>query len=741
MWLYEIFILPADTSQSPPIVTPLHTDSSIRIRGSYSFGSDGVSVSLGGSLYGVSLSLNVEDAAGLSGQVKRIEELQEFNLRLSKGKFHGVGGILTDTLLVGTVKGEGFKLMYGLGSLEYLYRYSPLYRRKIELKKGYSGPYVFSEVPPIRSSLTVYLNGRRLKEEEFIIGEGGNTIHILADYEEGDVLVVEYQSSTIQPSHIFTSSYALGGVSLTLYGETPAAELDGGCIRTGRGDYVRKGDTLILKPGEGYLDCNFVPKSGGGYTFLGDRYVPTENGGYALVPPKIPPSIRAGDLTVRGDKGYSSVILGRVGDSIITSLRWNMEWGERTRIRSFGDLSLGRRLRTTTYNTAPWGGEGFGLIGLGLSHTWKEGRMEGRILSHLAHGPEYGYGFNATWKWFSGEYERFPLRIVYRMGLRIADLELFHRSFWDTTLTYRAIGLKRGSLMAILRRYGDGFLGYELKFKSSLLLLMHSRSPFGSSLLLEFRGNSFGQQLRALLKSSQSLLKQVRFVYVGKGWGDYERDDAGNFYPYPYGSYRREVVYYPQGAPNYDAQISLVGTAFRGNVRAKFKNKLEQYSILSSFFGDKIVKYSINLSLFEDISSSYPSKTSHLLGRIERGVILEVEGRDEAIPTDTLNFVSLFVGYKRGNLESGLEFLRGKGYALAPLVRIAGSLSLKGGYRWYFEPAGSELKYRPPGPFLGVSLNTAPTWGDVIANLSLLSGYDRLRGWYYNLSVRISGSL
>ncbi len=739
MWLYDLFVLPADTSPDT-IVSPVRVEDTVpvRVSGDYSFGSDGVSVSVEVLGEGWRSRLKVVDVAGVSGEVKRVEELQEMSLKVERGRYGLRGGILTEDLMTGRVRGEGVEA-YGKGaSLLYLRRYAPAIRREVVLTGNYPGPYTFSDRPVVRRSVRVYMNGRPLKEGDYRLAPEGNALYLFVPFNDGDLLTVEYQPASLSPSHVLTARVGTERVGLSLYHERPAVRVLNGCVLTGNGDYVLRGDTFLLVPGKGNLSCTFVPSEGGEYSFTGSEYIRTGSGGYRLVPPDTSPRTTLGAITLSGGSGRVRLVGGRVGDTTAYGAVWEARTGSRLYLSTSGDLFRGPRPTVGRYNRSLWEGNKYGEARVGMGYDGGGVSLFGQVVSGVGERTEVGYRGEGRYRMLFGEYSLFPVQRRGKVGVRIREFEAHYHFHWDTATAYRGVGLESNGVGANVRRYGDGFLGYSLSLKVRRVSLHYSLTPLGRSLMGSAGARWRGISVRGNVRSSQEFYRQERFVYVGKGWGDYERDSAGRFVPYPYGSYRKEVIYFPKGEPDYDLSLYVSGGKFGVGLSAKVGRRVERYDLNAHSVGEA---YSVRGRVSEDRVSTYLSSERSAEARIGRRWYLSVEAVDRVFGSDSVLYASSEVGYSRGWVEGGMEVMRGRAYALSPVVRTRGWLTLEGGYRVFFGEAGPEVRYKSPGPFLRVTLRAGRDVEGVRIEGSLTGGYDLLRTWYYTFAFNVAGSL
>ncbi len=738
MWLYELFVLPPDTASGLPETLAVEDTGNVRVNGEYSFGTEGATVRINVYGEGWFSRVKVVDVAGVSGEVKRVEELQELNLTWEYGNYGITGGILTRDLLSGRVRGEGVEVYRGGSRMLYLRRYSPPQRRDIVLVKDFAGPYVFSEEPTIRKSLRVFLNGRQLKEGEYTLSPEGNAIYLRTEFGDGDLLTVEYQRASLSPSHVIEGTLKAGITSVRLYHERPALKVINGCTADEGGDYVVRGDTFLLVPGRGNLSCTFVPSENGRFTFAGDRYVPSENGDYVLVPPDTSPKSSFAEVSLLPRYGRVAFIGGKIGDTASYGGRWDLRFGSGLQFITSGDVFRGRRPDVSRYNGNLWGGRTYGEAALGLLYDGENLLLGGKLSLGIGDSLKRAYTFEGGYRWLFGRYERFPARVSGEAGVRSGEISLSYDFQGDTSGNYRGGNLTWRWFRGSLRRYGDGFWGYSLRIGGGQNDLFYSITPKGRSLMGRGRLELRGMRLTGAVSSSQSFLKQERFVYVGKGWGDYEKDSTGNFVPYPYGSYRKEVLYFPAEEPTYDFSLSASGGGHGLNLSGKWGKRIERYDLLLHSSGEV---YRVSLRLSGDLTSTYTYSERRTEGRAGRPVYVRAEVLSRRFGADSTFYVSSEVGYTRGWVDVGVEGLRGKSWALSPIVRTRGNLYGEAGYRMYFGEAGSEARYKPPGPFVSLNLNLTRNVGRVRLTGTLTGGYDVLRKGFYTFSFGVSGEI
>jgi len=622
----------------------------------------------------------------------------------------------------------------GESRLLYLRRYSPPERRDIVLVKDFAGPYVFSEEPTIRKSLRVFLNGRQLKEGEYTLSPEGNAVYLNTDFGDGDLLTVEYQRASLSPSHVLEGYLKAGITGLRLYHERPALKVMNGCTADEGGDYVVRGDTFFLVPGRGSLSCTFVPSENGGFVFLGDRYVPSENGDYALIPPDTSPTSSYAEFSLAPRYGSVSLIGGKRGDTASYGGRWNLRFGSELQFITSGDVFRGRRPDVSRYNGNLWSGGTYGQADVGVLYNGTGLSVGGRLSLGIGDSIERAYSLEGAYGWLFGRYERFPARVSGEAGIRNGDLSVSYDFHGDTSGNYRGGNLTWRWFKGGLRRYGDGFWGYSIRMGEGQNDLFYSITPKGRSLMGRGRLEVRGVRLTGTVSSSQSFLKQERFVYVGKGWGDYEKDSTGDFVPYPYGSYRKEVLYFPAEEPTYDFSLSASGGGHGLNLSGKWGERLERYDLLLHSSGEV---YRASLRLSGDLASTYPYSERMAEGRAGRPFYVKGEVLSRRFGADSTFYVSSEVGYTWGWMDAGVEGLRGRSWAVSPVLRTRGNLYGEAGYR----EAGGEARYKPPGPFVSLNLNLTRNVGKVKLTGTLTGGYDVLRKGFYTFSFGVSGEI
>jgi hypothetical protein len=222
---YSLFFLPPFLPESS--ITYFSDTLQNLWSGYYSFGTDGLNLKLNGNLGSWRSSLLIRDVGGLSGEVKRLEELQEFRALVSGERMGFFGGILTEDFMVGRFRGEGLGIFYGDDTLKFLRTISDVKRISFRLIKGYNGPYILPE-KILRGSVRVYLNGRLL-EGGYEIKDGAIYVR---EFEDGDILTVEYQEANGERISVFGGILRKGGFFVR--GFSKEAEKGGkikGCIR------------------------------------------------------------------------------------------------------------------------------------------------------------------------------------------------------------------------------------------------------------------------------------------------------------------------------------------------------------------------------------------------------------------------------------------------------------------------------------------------------------------------------
>ena len=642
--------------------------------GYYSFGTDGLNLKLNGNLGSWRSSLLIRDVGGLSGEVKRLEELQEFRALVSGERMGFFGGILTEDFMVGRFRGEGLGIFYGNDTLKFLRTISDVKRISFRLIKGYNGPYILPE-KILRGSVRVYLNGRVL--------EGGYEIKdgaiYLRDFEDGDILTVEYQEANGERISVFGGILRKGGFFLRGFSkEAERGEKFKGCFR-GKGDYKFSNDTFYIDVKNGDLICDFVRVENGDYIFLGDRFVFVGSGGNYTIRP-----LEGVENEGVGSLGYSS------GESSIEisantnknfGSNWNFKLGKSVYFFSFGNLGYNPYVPLSKVGVSSnkninlgFGAKLDGLFGeMGGGFTDGKSSSFGRIKLGKERGI-FGEFFNSkVWE-------------NYKFGGFISSLSLSGITSRDTFGRSYGFSVIFGSLSSNLKRYEDGFLSFALEFDGENIRFNYGKTKLGRSLSFEWVWMFF----RMSLNSSVSFKKEERFVYVGKGWGDYERDSSGNFYPKPFGSYKREILYFPTDTPTYDLNFSIAG-----NLNLSLRTDLN--SIKSLNLSTWYLRDSLGLSfqIFRDEEVEREIYERNFRGYIYKVWFLEGESFYKAFGREIF-YNSLSFGYK----FFGFEVLKGASWALSPFFRIKSPFSLSAYYRFYTQAPGPEGILKPPGPSL-----------------------------------------
>jgi len=277
-----------------------------------------------------------------------------------------------------------------------------------------------------------------------------------------------------------------------------------------------------------------------------------------------------------------------------------------------------------------------------------------------------------------GRYERFPARVSGEAGIRNGDLSVSYDFHGDTSGNYRGGNLTWRWFKGGLRRYGDGFWGYSIR--------------------------------------------------MGEGQNDL-------FYS---GSYRKEVLYFPAEEPTYDFSLSASGGGHGLNLSGKWGERLERYDLLLHSSGEV---YRASLRLSGDLASTYPYSERMAEGRAGRPFYVKGEVLSRRFGADSTFYVSSEVGYTWGWMDAGVEGLRGRSWAVSPVLRTRGNLYGEAGYRVYFGEAGGEARYKPPGPFVSLNLNLTRNVGKVKLTGTLTGGYDVLRKGFYTFSFGVSGEI
>ena len=739
--MYEIFVLPPDTFDGVDSLEVFLSGEEERIlKGSYRFGTFGSEADLEIRGDGWSGGLRLTDASGISGEIKRVEDLQDFKLFVRRGDLYAEGGIMTENTLMGRVKGEGVNLTYGGVRGGYLYRYAPNRRKSLVLTEGYVGPYRFSETPVLRRSLRVYVNGRPLDTREWKISEDGGAIYILSSFRDGDVLTVEFQGSEISPSHVVMGGVTLAAFTFEVYGETPAAEILNGCVRNDRGDYSIKGDTFLFVPGRGDYSCNFARKEGGDYVFVGDRYIPSEDGEYVLIPPDTSPRTFISSLNFADGGNRFSLKAGKTGEDRLYDALWDFKLGEGLFLRTHGQIHTETSPFVREYKGSRWM-ENRGVFSVGAG--FKSGDFFSEMDLYLSPGDSLQRGFEMRgfWRFVGGRYGRFPNNEEKEVYVKWGEHTVSYVEYGDTSISYRGVRWETPGFDGNLKRYADGFLGYSVNYLGEVLRIGYAKTPSGASLISNLVYTYRELTLRGDVRSAQRFYKQVRFVYVGKGWGDYERDSSGKFVPFPYGSYRKEVLYFPEDERSYDVELSVGYRRFRTSLSTQLSRGVERYNLFLTLSGGSPAHHSINLLLSEDRRSNLSEVRRNLRVYLERGVFLDVEYRFEMLSGLRVEYWSVFPGYTLGWIGGGVEMLRAASYALSPTALFRRTLSARVGYRFYTGDVGREVVYKPQGFFADFGLFLKREVAGVHLQGSLFGGYDARRNLYYNFSFSVGGEI
>ena len=708
---YGLFLLPPFSPESSKSYSQDFTPSAWS--GYYSFGTDGLNLKLQGNLSDWKTSLLIRDVGGLSGEVKRLEELQEFKVEIFRENLGFFGGILTEDFTKGRFRGEGAGIFYRDDTLKVLRTISDIKRVSFRLIRGYNGPYVLPE-KVLQGSMVVYLNGRVL--------EGGYEIKNGAiyvwDFEDGDILTVEYQEANGERISLYGGVVRERGFFVRGFSKiSTKGENFRGCLR-GKGDYRFSNDTFYIDVKNGDLVCDFVRVENGDYVFLGDRFVFVGSGGsYTIRPLGQTEDEKIGSL------GYSS------GENLLeifaNSRRnlgssWNLKFGKSLYFFSFGNYGYTPHVPMTKVGVN--GGNlnfGFGLDYEGFSGDLSLGSTGGILSSSgkVKIGNEKG---------FSGEFFNSKVWEIYKLGTFTPHFSIFGIASGDTFGRSYGFSAIYGVFSTDLKRYEDGFLSYSFEYAGENLKFHYGKAKLGKSLNLDL----IWRILRASLSSSVSFKKDERFVYVGKGWGDYERDTSGNFYPKPFGSYKREVLYFPTDTPTYDLNLSVVGylnLSLRTDLKA-----LKNINLSAWYYKDSV---GLSFEIFKDLEMDRES-----FGRILRGYIYKIwffEGESyRRVFGREIFYNSLSAGYR----FLGVEVLKGVSWAISPFFRIKTPISISVYYRFYVQEPGNEELLKPKGPSIQGTFSLSKNLDNLRINGYINSLYNRKDGFSWNFGLNLLGS-
>ncbi len=708
---YSLFLLPPFLPESSGAYK-YDTTSNV-LSGYYSFGTDGLNVKLQGNLGNWNSSIFVRDVGGVSGEVKRLEELQEFKAMMLRGNIGIFGGILTEDFTKGRFRGEGLVVFHGDDTLKFLLTMSDIKRVRFRLIKGYNGPYVLPE-KFLQGSVRVYLNGRILKEGYEI----RNGAIYLRKFEDGDILTVEYQDLSGERIALSEGVIRKNGMFVRGFSKVSwKGESFRGCIR-GKGDYRFSNDTFYIDVKGGDLVCNFVRVENGDYLFLGDKFVFVGSGGNYT----IKPLENAKDESVIScgySSGTGSVEIFANSEKALGS-SWEFKLGRSIYILTFGNYGYVPKVPLTKTT---------GLdknlnLGLGLN---LEGFF-GELIVGSSDGTRSASGkFKlGEERGLVGEFFNYEVWETYKFGGFISNFYLFGNLSKDTFGRSYGFSTTLGSFSSDLKRYEDGFLSYFIELDGENLRLNYGRNKLGRSINLEL----ILSILRLSLISSVSLKKDERFVYVGKGWGDYERDSLGNFYPKPFGSYKREILYSPTDTPVYDFNLSLlenVNLSLRTNVRS-----VKGINLSVWYYRDSM---GLSLEIFKDNEIEGSS-----FGRILRGYLynrwfLEGESFYRISGREIFYNLSSF-----GYAFFGLEILKGVSWAISPLFRVKTPFYISAYYRFYMKDPGNEALLKPPGPSLNGTLSISRVLENLRITLYINCEYSRNGGFSWNFGLNLFGS-
>ena len=694
-----------------------------RWNGYYSFGTEGFKLSLSGKMENWNVSMHLTDAAGITQQIKRVENLQDFRLVLSKGNYGGFVGILSEDFLMGRLRGEGGGIFSEDDTVKVIRTFSDVKRVDIKLVKGFRGPYILSSQQVIKNSLRVYLNGLRIYDGYFV-GDDGTTIYITRDFKDGDILTVEYQTASGNDIILGGGVVRYRDIFLRLEGVKSMAKIYKGCIYTSEGDYRFSNDTFYLDTKNGNLDCDFIPKENGEYKFLGDRYVFVGSGGDHTLSPY--EGVRDKYM---GEFGYSSrdVSFSFMGkkerDSALMGSRWNLKLGKSIYLISFGEYGYSHYtpMREGGFNVKDYNLNG----GFGVDHE----NLKGYLLSSFSSQDRGSSGKLQVWNEpsFVLSFRRFKTFYEYSLGMLYSDFSL--RGFTLKDSSERNYGL-RGGFKFInweVRRASDGFLGYEISITTENLKGFYGVSKMGRSLILSGNYRYFNFNI----SSSVRFKKVERFVYVGKGWGDYERDSSGNFYPKPFGSYKREIMYYPEDTSIYDLGFGVFNL-LNLNVRTDLR-KFKGGNVYAGYTRDSAGIYG---NLYFDSETETFRYQRTLRGYIYRRFFVEFENFKQDFGYE-VHYNSLYIGY----MFVGIEGTRGEGTSLAPFIRLRKPIRLRIVYRKYLDRVGAEEYIKPRGFVLDADINFLKDFEEINLNFTLSLHYDHNTDFVWNFGFRIFGRI
>ncbi|MEO0215184.1 MAG: hypothetical protein ABIL12_06745 [candidate division WOR-3 bacterium] len=714
---YELYLLKPLT---PDSFSYFEWDTSLTLKGwsgFYNFGTDGLYAEIKGDIYGWALGLAIRDVAGVSGEVKRIENLQDFRVQIFKDYMGLFGGILSEDFVRGRVRGEGLGIFYKGDTLKFLRSFSDVKRVNFRLFKGFNGPYVIPSKGVVENSVRVYINGRVLKSG-YVLKNGA--IYITREFEDGDILTVEYQESTGSQNLFSYGVIRVGGFFIRGSGITPQRfESFKGCIRTSKGDYRFSKDTFYIDVLNGDLMCDFVNVKNGDYKFLGDRFVFVGSGGDYTIKP-----IEGNNGEYMGEVGFE-----RGGDYLSINFndrgnmggRWNYTIGEKIYAFSFGNFGYNPYIpyTATGVNTGNYNiNLGIGLNFEGLNGKFLRGFFENDFVysGDIKLGMDRGFYANLlrTSIWNRYEFGGF-IKGLFAGGFMAEDT--FGRSY--------GINGKSEKLVGTIKRYDDGFLAYDIGFIGEGLVLNYGVSKMGRSFILGL----IWKFIRLDISSSISFKKEERFIYVGKGWGDYERDSLGMFYPKPFGSYKREMVYFPTYTAIYDIGISVL-EYLNASLRTDFKD-LKTIN-LNAWFGRDSV--GVKFDLYRDVETGEFRYNRVFNGFANYNWFMEYENLKRVFGK-YIEYNSLSFGYK----FFGLEVLKSTSWALSPFIRIRKPFSLSLYYRNYYGEKGDEVYIKPEGPVVLLGFYPQKNLYEINISGHLYAYYDKMQKFSWNFGLSVSG--
>lgn len=685
--------------------------------GFYSFGTDGLYAGIKGSVFGWGFALNIRDVSGVSDEVKRIEDLQDFRVEIFKEYMGLFGGILSEDFLNGRVRGEGLGIFYKMDTLKFLRSFSDIKRVSFRLFEGFKGPYVIPSKGIVESSVRVYINGRLLKEG-YIFKNGA--IYITEEFDDGDVITVEYQESTGSENLFSYGVMRIGGFFIKGSGIIPQ-RFQGfkGCIKTLKGDYRFSNDTFYIDVLNGDLMCEFVRVENGDYKFLGDRFVFVGSGGDYTIKPII-----GGEGEYIGEVGFE-----RDGDYISINFndkgnlggRWDYKIGEKIYTFSFGNLGYNPYIPYIATGANP---QDYNInLGIGLGFEGLEGKfLRGFSKNDFVYSGDVKVGIN---KGLYANLIKTKIWGRYEFGGFVKDLFVGGFMARDTFGKSYGINGKSEKFTGMIKRYDDGFVAYNIGFTGEGLVLNYGVGKMGRSLVIGL----LWKILRLDIFSSISFKKEERFVYVGKGWGDYERDSSGRFYPKPFGSYKREILYLPSDTTIYDIGISVL-EYINASLRTDFKN-LRTINLNTWIGKDNI---GLRFDLHRDVETGELRYNRNFNGFMRYNWFVEYEN-SKMVFGKSMEYNSLSFGFK----FLGIEFLKSTSWALSPFLRIKDKFSISVYYRRYYGRKGDEVSIKPEGLVVLFGFYPQKNLSDINISGYIYAYYDKIQKFSWNFGLSVSG--